>query len=478
VRHWSASQKGNFGFYFTLLLILLIFTLPWVSGCSEGDDFENLPLATTGGVKDVSDSGATLTARINPNFSPTSGWFEWGTDPSLFAYEETQRQALGEGGESLELSATIEGLENCRTYYYWVCAKNEGGTTVGEKLSFSMGSSEECIELTPPEVPKAYLSNLTTNAATLSGIVNSMGKETIAWFEWSEDETFSSPNRSADIFIGSSSFPFNVEISIQGLIYEKNYYYRVLARNEDGITASEADYFAPPYYNNYHFLVNRLGDPEDEVLGKISLRQAIDKLSSNGTIAFAPMMDGATIELDRIGDENSILRGEVFSPDFRTFLGFQTRDYGKSALYARKHLNINASELPNGVTFKWTGGEDNPARVLGVYGNLTMRNVTITGGISKAEAIEDPESEQPFTLARGGGLAVWGKMTLYNCIVHGNKIEGDLNPSRDRGAFGGGIYGDRLDIYDSVISGNSAEGFGAAGGGIYSVSAREAYGDG
>jgi hypothetical protein len=81
-----------------------------------------------------------------------------------------------------------------------------------------------------------------------------------------------------------------------------------------------------------------------------------------------------------------------------------------------------------------------------VYGNLTMKNVTITGGHSYAEAIAT--GTQPYTLARGGGLAVWGKLTLDHCTVWGNRCTGDVNSSRDRGTYGGGIYANGLDLKD------------------------------
>ena len=143
------------------------------------------------------------------------------------------------------------------------------------------------------------------------------------------------------------------------------------------------------------------------------------------------------------------------------------RDYGKSALYARKNITIDASDLPDGITVMWAGGDSNHARVLAVYGNLTMKNVTITSGYASAEAIS--EGTQPYTLGRGGGIAVWGIATLEKCTISGNKAEGDLESSRDRGTYGGGIYANGLILKDCIISGNSAIGYGAAGGGIYSV---------
>lgn len=215
-------------------------------------------------------------------------------------------------------------------------------------------------------------------------------------------------------------------------------------------------------------VVNSLDDVAQPPAGTLTLRMALDQATSSEKITFAPALNGGTIELSIIGEGHSILLGEVYSGGPPTFQGYFERDYGKSALYAKKNVVLDATNLPAGITIRWTGGDANPARVLAVYGNLTLRNIAITGGYSLAEAIRGTGS-QPFTLARGGGLAVWGTARLENCAVYGNKILGDDAATRDRGAYGGGIYANGLVLTNCIVSGNSAKGYGAAGGGIYSV---------
>jgi hypothetical protein len=216
-------------------------------------------------------------------------------------------------------------------------------------------------------------------------------------------------------------------------------------------------------------IVNSLEDVASPPAGTVTLRSAVAAAGLGTTIAFDPALDGATIVLTVVGDSHSVLLGEIYSG--MTFAGYGERDYGKSALYARKDLTIDASALPNGITLEWGGGDASHARVMAVYGDLTMRNVSISSGYSQAEAITS--GTQPYTLARGGGLAVWGVLTLENCAVIGNTCFGDYVASRDRGTYGGGIYANELDLQDSVISGNRAIGYGAAGGGIYSVGGAE-----
>ena len=226
--------------------------------------------------------------------------------------------------------------------------------------------------------------------------------------------------------------------------------------------------------------VNSLEDLNNPPEGTVTLRSALASAASGQVIDFDESLNGSTIELTVIGEEHTVLKGEIMgmrdepSGPVSYLVGYFERDYGKSALYARKNVIIDASALPSGITLTWTGQD--PARVLAVYGNLTMTNITVTGGRSVAEDIStnDPE-DQPWTLARGGAIAVWGRARLTSCILYDNYCEGDFDSSRDRGAFGGGVYADIVEMEDCIVSGNSILGGGAAGGGVFSVGGVETY---
>jgi hypothetical protein len=210
--------------------------------------------------------------------------------------------------------------------------------------------------------------------------------------------------------------------------------------------------------------------------GAVTLRDALADAKNGQRIVFDASLDGATVELSIVGEPHSILKGEVMgirnepSGPVSYLVGYFDRDYGRSALYARKDVVIDASALPAGITIAWTGGALDPARVLAVYGNLTLRGVKVTGGVNVTEDIStgDPD-DQPWTLARGGGVAVWGRARLSDCQIYDNHVEGDFDASRDRGAFGGGVYANIVEMERCVVSGNSVLGGGAAGGGVFSV---------
>jgi hypothetical protein len=232
---------------------------------------------------------------------------------------------------------------------------------------------------------------------------------------------------------------------------------------------SEASTFDP-------LLVNRLDDLASPPAGTVTLRSALALAGSGQAIRFAPELNGQTIALSIVGAPHTVLKGEVMgmrmepSGPVSYLVGYVERDYGRSALYARKDVVIDASALPDGLTLVWTGGREDPARVLAIYGDLTLTNVRIRGGISVADDIStDNPGDQPWTLARGGALAVWGNAQLEDCIISDNHCVGDFDPSRDRGAFGGGVYANDLTMTNCIVSGNTVVGGGAAGGGVYSV---------
>ena len=230
-------------------------------------------------------------------------------------------------------------------------------------------------------------------------------------------------------------------------------------------------------------VINSLEDTDPTAADTVTLRAALEAAAPGEKITFDESLDGETIELTIVGDENSVLAGEYmemyFDPDagvmITELLGYFDRDFGKSALYAHKDVVIDASNLPNGITIAWVNPKVD-ARVLAVYGNLTLTNVTITGGRSVAAVMDgDNPTTQTATLARGGGLAVWGLARLSDCTVHDNRCDksADTASERDQGAFGGGIYADVVQMDNCVISGNSCIGSGVSGDGVFVVGGAE-----
>ena len=227
-------------------------------------------------------------------------------------------------------------------------------------------------------------------------------------------------------------------------------------------------------------VVNSLLDDASPSAGAVTLRSALAQAASGQSITFDPTLNGSIINLIFVGEEHTVLVGEVMGFDdannISFLVGYFDRDYGKSALFADKNVVIDASDLPDGITVNWGGTET--ARVLAVSGNLTLSNVAITGGDSVFDVAADigqhSDDNQTSTLARGAGLAVWGVANLTDCAIYNNHAVGDDgDTSRDGGAYGGGVYADTVVMDNCIVSGNTVYGGGAAGGGIFSVGGRD-----
>lgn len=227
-------------------------------------------------------------------------------------------------------------------------------------------------------------------------------------------------------------------------------------------------------------VVNSLLDDASPPAGTITLRSALAQAASGQSITFEQSLNGGTINLIFVGEDHTVLVGEVMGFDnannISYLVGYFPRDYGKSALFANKDVVIDASNLPGGITVSWAGGDS--ARVLAVSGDLALTNVSITGGNSVFDVAADvgqhPDDDQTSTLARGAGLAVWGVATLTDCRIYDNHAVGDdADTSRDGGAYGGGVYADTVVMTNCIVSGNTVHGGGAAGGGVFSVGGRD-----
>ncbi len=429
-----------------------------LSGCSEGYDPPAPEVATYAPTSVTSDS-ATLHGAAALLDQGAEAWFEWGEDATLAVASTTARVTIVQALTPVSFDALITGLSPATTYHVRAMAENEAGSAGGEILSFTTLAAA-------PGVATNLPSLITSGGAVLQGAVAANGSDADAWFEWGQSYDLSDATSTTPVAISGSSPSTAYTTALAGLSPATTYYVRAVAENGVGTTFGDIRALTTDPAGQDSLVVNSLADVETPGPGEVTLREAVRTVAPGGKILFDPSLDGGTIPLTLVEAEHSVLRGEVFSGMPPTFQGYLERDYGRSALYAAKSLTLDASALPHGITVAWAGSPSAPARVLGVYGDLTLRNLTITSGHSKAVAIS---GTQPWTLARGGGVAVWGQGTFERCTIAGNRVEGDLSPARDRGAFGGGVYGERLHLSDCVVSGNRALGFGAAGGGVYSV---------
>lgn len=112
------------------------------------------PAATTGSVREVATSAATITASVNPHGASTSYKFEYGTSTSYGA--STPTVGVGAGTRSLGVSARLSGLTAGKRYYYRVVASNSVGTTRGSGRSFVAATTATSATLAADRDPVPY----------------------------------------------------------------------------------------------------------------------------------------------------------------------------------------------------------------------------------------------------------------------------------------------------------------------------------
>ncbi len=110
------------------------------SSTSAETTFTTLPAApdiVTGAATVPTDTTATLQARLIPNNSPTTYFFEYGLDDSYGSVVPPSPAGPVGGALPVDVAETISGLTPSTVYHYRVVASNAHGTTIGIDRSFT-----------------------------------------------------------------------------------------------------------------------------------------------------------------------------------------------------------------------------------------------------------------------------------------------------------------------------------------------------
>lgn len=126
-----------------------------VASNENGDSYANIefttislaPLVKIKHTVDVTKSAATLYGEINPNSLPTTFHFEYGLTPALGL--STPTYTLPDTTEFMNVSASVAGLEERKTYYYKLIATNGFSSIPSEAASFFTATRPVINSFTP-----------------------------------------------------------------------------------------------------------------------------------------------------------------------------------------------------------------------------------------------------------------------------------------------------------------------------------------
>jgi hypothetical protein len=189
---------------------------------------ETLPSVTTQAVTDIGTTTATgngnITALGVPN--PTQHGMCWNTTGSpTTSNNKTQEGPVNSTGT---FTSGITGLSPNTTYYVRAYATNTAGTAYGEEQPFVSA-------LPPPVATTNAAISVSTDSATLNGMVNPNGAATTVTFEYGTTTGYGSTATASQSPISGTTSQA-VSKGLTGLSPGITYHYRVKATNPAGTT--------------------------------------------------------------------------------------------------------------------------------------------------------------------------------------------------------------------------------------------------
>jgi hypothetical protein len=216
---------------------------------------------------------ATLMGGINAENSDTHYQFLFGTTAAYGTSVPAEEVDLGSSFGVRQVRLPVEGLAPGTTYHYALVASDSQGTVQTADQTFTTPTLAALL----PEVATGAASEVSSNAASISGTVDPRGVPTSYEFDIGTDTTYGSR-----VFgeAGSGTQPRTLTLSLQGLAAGTLYHYRLVAGNKYTTVYGADETFTTPGFPTT-LLASPVGAP-------LVPAPAFNAPSTSGTVTASP----------------------------------------------------------------------------------------------------------------------------------------------------------------------------------------------
>jgi NHL repeat len=217
-----------------------------VTGADQTFQTEGPPLVTSQAATNVTESGATLHAAVDPAGFETTCEFQYVDDAGFQASGYAGATSTpcvpanvgSVGGTFVQVSADVSGLASSTVYHFRAVAMNSQGTTEGGDRTFRTAGK--------PVVVSESATDVTDTTATLNAEVIPTGFSTTCEFQYVDDAAFQATGYDTATSVACSPFnlgsnfnPHSTSANATGLTPTTLYHFRVVAMNAAGTTMGD-----------------------------------------------------------------------------------------------------------------------------------------------------------------------------------------------------------------------------------------------
>ncbi len=195
-----------------------------VAGFTTLDCPQLPPTVTTLAASAISTDSADLRASVDPNGASASVEYRFAAQ----GQPDGDWLSSGSVSDPATVTAPVSGLSCGLTYRYGFRASNSGGTSVGAEQTFN---TSDCPADFPSVITLAA-SAVTQTSVTLNGTINPSDSQTQASFDYGLSPVYSDSVALDDALDGDVELP--VQVTVNGLICQREYHFRLQASNAAG----------------------------------------------------------------------------------------------------------------------------------------------------------------------------------------------------------------------------------------------------